>query len=128
MFFVGGSQQSGSKERRSWNMVNGKEDANEFVCGGSRDGPWRTELATKTAKIVTQRRVAAIQSGSGMRKACEPTAHVAGFRRDDFAATGSKNQHRASLQAHFQDIRHASFAPQLRGPRGLFSVPKSGRF
>ena len=42
----------------------GKEDASEFVSGGG-DGCRGTESGTKTAKIVTQRRAAAIQSGRG---------------------------------------------------------------
>ena len=65
----------------------GEKDASEFVSGGG-DGRRRTELGTKTAKIVTQRRVAAIQSGcSHAQGVSEPAAHIAGFGREDFAPT-----------------------------------------
>ncbi len=60
-----------------------KEDAGEFMRGGGDRGG-RTEFGTKTAKIVTQARVAAIQSGRGHAQGIgKPAAHVARFRRED---------------------------------------------
>ena len=55
---------------------------------GSSDGRGGAESRAKTAKIVTQRGVAAIQSGRGHAQGIsEPAAHVTGFGREDFAAT-----------------------------------------
>src|SRR4029450_4552588 len=57
----------------------GKEDASKFVSGGGKGGGG-AESCAKTAKIVPQRRVAAIQSGRGHAQGvCKPAAHVAGF-------------------------------------------------
>ena len=85
MFFVKDSQQL--RIERTAVTEHSEEDAGEFMRGGG-DGRGRTEFGTKTAKIVTQARVAAIQSGRGHAQGIsEPAAHVAGFRREDFAAT-----------------------------------------
>ena len=63
----------------------GKENASEFVSGGG-DGCRGTESDKKKTNRVTQRRAAAIQSGRGYAQGIgEPTAHVAGFGREDFA-------------------------------------------
>ena len=83
MFFVEDPQEL--RVERATITEHGKENASEFVSGGG-DGCRGTESGTKTAKIVTQRRAAAIQSGRGHAQAIgEPAAHVAGFGREDFA-------------------------------------------
>ena len=55
---------------------------------GGGDGRRRTEFGTKTPKIVTQARVAAIQGGCGHAQGIgKPAAYSAGFGRENFAAT-----------------------------------------
>src|SRR5512134_945743 len=85
MFLVEGSQQL--RVERTAVTEHGKKNARQLVSGGG-DCHWGAESGTKTAKIVTQRRAAAIQSGRGHAQGVsEPAAHVAGFRREDSAAT-----------------------------------------
>ena len=85
MFLVEGSQQL--RIERAAIAEHRKKDASEFVSG-SGDGCRGTEFGTKTAKIVAQRRVAAIQRGGGHAQGIgEPASHIAGFRREDLAAT-----------------------------------------
>ena len=85
MFLVEASQQL--RIERAAIAEHRIKDASEFVSG-SGDGCRGTESGTKTTKIVAQRRVAAIQGGRGHAQGIgEPAAHIAGFGREDLAAT-----------------------------------------
>ena len=77
MFLVKDAQEFGLE--RTAVTKHGKKDAGQFVSGGG-DGCRGTESGTKAAKIVTQARVAAIQSSRGHAQGIgEPAAHIAGF-------------------------------------------------
>ena len=77
MFFVEDFQQL--RVERTAVTKHAKKDASEFVSS-SGNGRRGTEFGTKTAKILTQARVAAIQSGGGHAQGVgESAAHIAGF-------------------------------------------------